>query len=141
SERHLAFALEREHRETPPLANPAAPRGLRPFAALALALLVLQIFLGGWTSTSYAALACPDLPTCHGSFWPETDVKTAFTLWHGLGINYEYGILDARARVTIHHFHRVGAVIVTVTLLLLGNWLLLCGRREPRLRTLGHAVL
>jgi cytochrome c oxidase assembly protein subunit 15 len=140
SERHLAFALEREHREASEVqAGPVVARGLRLFAAFALLLLVMQIFLGGWTSTNYAALACPDLPTCHGSFWPDTDVKTAFTLWHGLGINYEYGILDARARVTIHHFHRVGAVIVTATLLLLGLWLL---RREaPTLRRFGIAVL
>ncbi len=138
SERHLAFALQREQAQTA-TAAPAPPPRLRLYAGIALALLVCQIFLGGWTSTNYAALACPDFPTCHGSFWPETDVQTAFTLWHGLGINYEYGILDTEARVTIHHFHRVGAVIVTVTLLTLGIWLLRRGDRRWRL--LGTAVL
>ncbi|MES0874889.1 COX15/CtaA family protein [Sinimarinibacterium thermocellulolyticum] len=136
SERHLAFALDRERRDDAPASAPRGARSLRVFAAFALGLLTVQIFLGGWTSTNYAALACPDLPTCHGSFWPETDVKTAFTLWHGLGINYEYGILDARARVTIHHFHRVGALIVTLTLVLLGVALLRRGERA-----LGVAVL
>ena len=29
-----------------------------------LVVLVIQIALGGWTSANYAALACPDLPTC-----------------------------------------------------------------------------
>jgi cytochrome c oxidase assembly protein subunit 15 len=123
SERHIALALAQQPDHGTSESTPVAPPRLRLYAGLALALVVMQIFLGGWTSTNYAALACPDLPTCHGSYWPETDVKTAFTLWHGLGINYEYGILDARARVTIHHFHRVGAVIVTVALLLLGAWL------------------
>jgi heme a synthase len=138
SERHLAFALQREATDA---AAPALPRPmrLRLYAGIALALLLCQIFLGGWTSTNYAALACPDFPTCHGSFWPPTDVQTAFTLWHGLGIDYEYGILDTKARVTIHHFHRVGAVIVTATLLLLGIWLL---RRGDRCwGVLGAAVL
>lgn len=122
SERALALSLARE--TEPAVASaPAAPRGLRLAAAVGLVLLVVQIFLGGWTSTNYAALACPDLPTCHGQWWPETDVEEAFTLWRGLGINYEYGVLDTRARVTIHHFHRVGAVVVAGALLLLGLWL------------------
>jgi heme a synthase len=100
-----------------------AGRGLRLAAAVALALLTGQIFLGGWTSSNYAALACPDLPTCHGRMWPELDLGEAFTLWRGLGQNYEYGVLDNRARVTIHHLHRVGALTVSVFLACLGAWL------------------
>ena len=92
--------------------------GLRRIGLLALIVLALQIFLGGWTSTNYAALGCPDFPTCHGQYWPEMDVGEAFTLWHGLGINYEFGILDNRARATIHFVHRLGAIVATVILLL-----------------------
>lgn len=122
-----------------PAAQPAAPAWLRPFAAAALLLVSLQIFLGGWTSTNYAALACPDLPTCHGSYLPELDVGEAFTLWRGLGINYEGGVLDVPARVTIHYFHRIGAVVVTVALLLLAS--LLLRQPLPLWRRLGFAVL
>jgi cytochrome c oxidase assembly protein subunit 15 len=89
-----------------------APFALRAFAALTLAVVALQIFLGGWTSSNYAALACPDFPSCHGRYWPEMDMKEAFTLWRGLGINYEGGVLDNRARVTIHFAHRLGALVV-----------------------------
>lgn len=107
----------RARRGTTDVAAPThAPRR---FALVALAVLALQIFLGGWTSSNYAALACPDLPTCHGSWWPETDVGEAFTLWRGLGINYEYGVLDNRARVTIHFFHRLGALLTSAVLLFL----------------------
>ncbi|HSW15203.1 MAG TPA: COX15/CtaA family protein [Solimonas sp.] len=123
SERHVAFAIQHEVGIEPLPTGTPPPRGLRLAAGLALLLLIGQIFLGGWTSTNYSALACPDLPTCHGRWLPELDVRTAFTLWHGLGIDYEHGILDARARVTIHYFHRVGAVVVSAALLLLG-WLL-----------------
>lgn len=139
SERHVAFAMQNESHAAEDDPGLTPPR-IRRSAAIALLLVVMQIFLGGWTSTNYAALACPDFPTCHGSYWPQTDIPTAYTLWHGLGINYEYGILDARARVTIHHFHRVGAVVVTLALLLLGLRLL---RRENarRWRLLGLAVL
>ncbi len=105
-----------------PAAEPKPPR-VRLFAGIALALLAGQIFLGGWTSSNYAALACPDLPTCQGRMWPELDVGEAFTLWRGLEQNYEYGVLDNRARVTIHHLHRVGAVAVTALFLALAAWL------------------
>ncbi|MDP3857521.1 MAG: COX15/CtaA family protein [Stagnimonas sp.] len=114
------------------------PGWLRKLALAGLLVVVLQIFLGGWTSTNYAALACPDLPTCHGRWLPETDYQEAYTLWRGLGINYEYGVLDNRARVTIHFTHRLGAVLVTAVLGLLGLALLL---RGGAWRRHGHAVL
>ena len=115
------------------------PKGLRTVAAVALVVLACQIFLGGWTSTNYAALACPDFPTCQLKMLPELDLKGAFTLWHGLGINYEYGVLDNRQRVTIHFIHRVGAVIVALAFALLALFLLLRG--SGRWRRLGALVL
>ena len=51
-----------------PLGAPLPP-GLRGLAALGLCLVVFQAFLGGWTSTNYAALACTDFPRCHGQWW------------------------------------------------------------------------
>lgn len=93
---------------------------IRGGALIGLLLLAGQIFLGGWTSSNYAALACPDLPTCHGQWLPELDTTEAFTLWRGLGVNYEYGVLDNRARVTIHFLHRVGALVLSIVLLALG---------------------
>jgi len=83
---------------------------LRAWAVAALMMLSLQIFLGGWTSTNYAAVSCPDFPTCQNSYWPNMDVKDAFVLWRGLGINYEGGVLDHPARVAIHFVHRLGAI-------------------------------
>lgn len=110
-------------RRPAPMQLPSPTPGLRRFAGIALALVAVQIALGGWTSTNYAALACPDFPTCQLQWWPDTDVGEAFTIWRGLGVNYEFGVLDNRQRVTIHLFHRVGALIVTAALLGLA-WLL-----------------
>jgi len=81
------------------------------WALLSLVILALQIALGGWTSSNYAALACPDFPTCQQQWLPPLDVKKAFTLWHPLGPNFEGGLLDNAARVTIHLAHRLGALI------------------------------
>jgi heme a synthase len=83
---------------------------------IGLTALCLQIALGGWTSSNYAALGCPDFPTCQHVFWPPTDFRHAFVLWHGLNINYEGGVLDNPARVAIHLTHRLGALVTALTL-------------------------
>lgn len=91
-------------------------RSARLWATLALAALGLQVFLGGWTSSNYAAVACPDFPTCQAQWVPDADFKDAFVLWRGLGINYAGGVLDHPARVAIHFTHRLGAVLATLLL-------------------------
>ncbi|HET9679134.1 MAG TPA: COX15/CtaA family protein [Gammaproteobacteria bacterium] len=118
---------------------PDVSAALRRFAALALAVLIIQIALGGWTSTNYAALACPDFPTCQAQWIPDMDFATGFTLWHGLGINYEGGILHHPARVAIHFTHRVGALVTFILISTLA--LLLFRQRHAVLRTLGGVVL
>ncbi len=86
----------------------------RQLALLALVVLTAQIALGGWTSANYAALACPDFPTCQGQLWPESDFGEGFVLWRELGVDYEGGILHQSARVAIHLAHRVGALVTFI---------------------------
>ena len=97
----------------------AAERSLRGFSIAAAVVLVMQLALGGWTSTNYAAVACPDFPTCQNSWWPEMDYADGFRLSHGLGIDYEGGVLAGPARVAIHVTHRMGAAITGSALLAL----------------------
>ena len=97
----------------------AAERPVRRLAVVATAALGLQLLLGGWTSANYAAVACPDFPTCQGSWWPHKDFREAFVLWRGLDIDYEGGVLDHPARTAIHYAHRVGAVVAGLALLAL----------------------
>lgn len=88
-------------------------QALRRMVIAGIALVALQIALGGWTSANYAALSCgTDFPTCAGRWWPPTDFGEAFVLWRGIGVNYEGGVLDADARTAIQLAHRIGAIIV-----------------------------
>jgi cytochrome c oxidase assembly protein subunit 15 len=93
---------------------------LRKFALVGLAALTLQIALGGWTSSNYAAVACPDLPTCQQSWWPQMDFRDAFVLWRGLDIDYTGGVLANSARIAIHVTHRIGALVLGLILIFVG---------------------
>lgn len=84
----------------------------------ALLIILAQIFLGGWTSTNYAALACTDFPTCHGTWIPEMDFKDAFHLVRELGQSADGGNLSLPALTAIQWTHRIGAL---VTLFYLGG--------------------
>jgi len=97
------------------LSGEAAARRL---TFLALALVAGQIALGGWTSSNYAAVACPDLPRCQGRWWPHADFGDAFVLWRGARIDYEGGVLSNPARIAIHLTHRIGAVATSAALVL-----------------------
>jgi len=120
------LSLEPERREIK-----AAERRVRRLALVAMGFVVLQVALGGWTSTNYAAAACTDFPRCQETWWPQMDFADAFVLWRGLGIDYEGGVLDAPARVAIHYTHRLGAYVVTVLLVTLGIAALRRGQTGP----------
>ncbi len=96
---------------------------LRRLAVVALGVVAVQIFLGGWVSTNYAALACPDFPRCQTAWWPAMDFGTGFKPWHGVGIDYEGGILHNSARVAIHVAHRLGAIVTVLVLGAIVLWL------------------
>jgi len=101
-------------------------------ALVGLVALAIQIALGGWTSTNYAAIACPDFPTCQASWWPDMDFGHAFVLWHAPTMNYEGGVLGNTARVAIHFTHRLGALVASCALLLAAIWVLREGTAGTR---------
>jgi len=100
----------------------------------ALVVLLAQVFLGGWTSTNYAALACTDFPTCHGAWMPDVDFRDAFHLVRELGQSANGGNLTLAALSTIQWVHRIGAL---VTFIYLGS-LALALTKTPALK---HAAL
>lgn len=97
---------------------------LKIWAVIALMVVYCQIALGGWTSTNYVALHCWDFPTCQGQWLPEMDLQEGFTLWRGLGANYEGGVLSNAAGVAVHFSHRIGALLTFFIVGILGITLL-----------------
>jgi cytochrome c oxidase assembly protein subunit 15 len=102
----------------------------RALAAVGLAALIVQIALGGWTSSNYAAIACPDFPTCQGSWWPAAHFRDAYT---------PGGPRDTAALVAIHLSHRLGALVASVALLLAA--LAALRQPQPALRRRALALL
>ena len=114
----LTFLMHRNygtHRE-----NFISNRFERKIIRFSLVLLFIQIALGGWTSTNYAALACTDYPTCHGSLIPEMDFSNAFTIFRELGVTSLGEPLSLEALHAIQWVHRVGAIVLLGYLLFVG---------------------
>ena len=93
---------------------------LRLAIRFALVLLFMQIFLGGWTSTNYAALACTDFPTCHGAWLPDMDFSDAFHMVRELGLSKDGSALSLASLTAIQWTHRVGALVSFIYLGALG---------------------
>jgi heme o synthase len=92
-----------------------APQAGRPwiyrFAVMTAAATYLLILIGGLVHGTGSSLACPDWPTCYGTFMPKM----------------EGGVL-------VEHSHRLAAGTVVVLTLLLAS--LLTATRDPALRRL-----
>ncbi len=68
-----SFRVTRTHdsHEAPASEPSTESRRFRLGAMLALVAVALQIWLGGWVSSSGAQMVCPEFPSCHGEWaWP-----------------------------------------------------------------------
>jgi cytochrome c oxidase assembly protein subunit 15 len=91
-----------------------APARALATARIALAVVLLQVALGGWVSTNYAVMACPDFPLCQGELLPPMDFVHAFTLWRPLGMTGDGDAIPFQSLVAIHWTHRLFAIVVIV---------------------------
>ena len=94
-------------------------QSFRVFAVIGLIIVILQIALGGWTTSNYAALACPDLPTCQAQGLPNMNFSEGFNITQSVGPNFLGGLLNNEARIAIHFSHRIGAIVTSLYLLLI----------------------
>ncbi|MCK5873398.1 MAG: COX15/CtaA family protein [Alcanivoracaceae bacterium] len=98
----------------PKFLNDCDVRSLRGLSAAAIAVVILQIALGGWTTANYAAVVCTELPICEDGWVDHINFEDAFVFWgheHDKP-DYEFGVLENDARTTIHVMHRFGALLV-----------------------------
>lgn len=108
-----------------PSLSPSKLKSLRIFAGIGLSILIIQLFLGGWTSANYAALVCLDFPYCQaGQFFPDSPGSatkpfhflSAFNLVTA-GVTDGFGSpLDIQGRIVIHMVHRFWAAITAIVL-------------------------
>lgn len=113
---------------------------LRVWAVLGLIIVALQIFLGGWTTANYASLACTTFPACNGGIFPPMEFARAFNFLSPIGTNYQGGVLDMSARITIQMMHRYWALIVALYVGALSIFLI-AARKNAGMRTLGWVML
>ncbi len=102
-------------REAPAVKPVAAPR-VHVAALVALGALFVQIGLGGWVSSNYAVMACPDFPLCQGEWLPPMNFYDGFTWWRALGLTREGELIAVQALVAIHWTHRMFAIVVVAAL-------------------------
>lgn len=134
----LTLRLQNSHWQLPANSVEKINR-MKPLVVVAFLVVVAQITLGGWTTSNYAAVACPDLPQCQDQWLPAMDVASGFNLTQAVGPNYLGGKLDNEARIAIHMAHRMGALLTTVLLITL--CILLNKIHSPKPRQLANWIL
>ncbi len=113
------------------------PIGVKRLVMFSSGLLLLQVIIGGWTSSQYAGLVCPDLPYCQGKWWPDRIQFPWAAPWPD-GQDALGGLLTMADRMAIHMTHRFVALllfVVELTMLVTiarylpheRNWMLLVG--------------
>jgi cytochrome c oxidase assembly protein subunit 15 len=117
--------------------DPSMAQQVRMLARIGLVVLAVQIALGGWVSTNYAALACSDFPTCQGDWWPPMDFSNGFYLLHDLNKDASGHLISMAALTAIHVSHRIGALVSLIVVGLLGVRLL----KLPMLKGIGSLLL
>ena len=75
------------------------------FSRFGLAILLVQILLGGWVSSNFAAMACTDFPLCNGHLLPPMDFSYSLS-----GFDRPLSVDQLTA---IHWMHRIGAIVTT----------------------------
>lgn len=133
----LAILTWIAHRHWSVVTNTGQSHNMHIWVRGAILVLFMQIFLGGWTSTNYAALACTDFPTCHGMWIPEMDFSNAFNWFRELGVGNNGEPLHLAAYTAIQWTHRIGALVTFIYI----GWLGLSLLKQPPLKKIAHILL
>ena len=114
---------------------------IRAYVWIGLFLLIVQILLGAWVSTNYAALSCGnDFPKCHGVWHFPTHLSQLFVFSHfgTTGIDYTGGLLSIEQRMNLHMAHRFWAMLVAIYWSLLSLMIII---KSTQLRMIAFRIL
>lgn len=89
---------------------------LRPLAFLALALVVLQIVLGGWSSANYASVSCPGLIRCDGEVLSVDNLENAFDPLRSIEMDQQGQVIHSSAQGLMSIAHRIFALFTAAYL-------------------------
>ena len=120
----LLFWLVLSHSKIEWKGESLAGNRVKKLAFVTLFVLMLQILLGGWTSTNYAGLACHGFPMCNGEWISSGNLDEAFTLWKVVPdgeYDFEGGVISHSAGVSIQIAHRLGAILATLFIAVLAH--------------------
>ncbi len=120
--------------------KPALDR-FKPWVLLGVVIVFCQIALGGWASANYAGLSCVGFPACNGQMMPHLELAKAFDVTSPIGANYQGGVLESSARITIQFVHRIGAMITFCYVLALAIALMIRGDHRLKFRAMMAAVI
>lgn len=107
------------------------------WAVLGIIILTVQIALGGWTSSHYAALVCTELPICQAGWMDQAQIGNAFDLIPPKRDTYELGFLTHPERLAVHISHRFGAIVTSIYLM----WLSLAVLKNAQSQTMKSASI
>ena len=102
---------------------------LKLFSVIGLVIALIEVMLGGWVSSNFAALACTEFPLCQGSLMPAMDFSYSLE---------NEGLPLSKERLTaIHWMHRVGALFTVIYL----GWLSFRVMAVRPLRHIGKTLI
>ena len=133
----LLFLLHLRLKSDHASATNTSVKKYRNFALIGVLILTIQIALGGWTSSNYAALSCVELPICQGDWLSQLSFDNSFAPIPEQQDSYEFGHLSHNERLTIHIVHRFGAMITSLYLI----WLALSVFRKTPNRSIKNSTL
>ncbi len=105
----LFWWLRHEGVSAPPAPRAPVPA---PWTWFGLALLAVQIALGGLVSARFAALACTTFPDCNGAWWPPQATLALLDPSRVPDALPAVALIADPARQALHMTHRFGALIV-----------------------------
>ena len=112
----LLWWLMQREADSAGLAIPSSASNYRPWALVALCLVLMQVLLGGWSSANYASANCPDLLQCSGDVWAVASLGDAFNPFRVIALDDAGQVLRSESLGVLSMAHRLFAIFTAAYL-------------------------